>query len=133
VQTDTIDTKELRNFGLLMGTMLAMVFGLLIPWIWNNALPLWPWIVAGVFWVWALLLPRSLGPVFRIWMKLAWVLGWINTRIILSIVFYLVVFPMGILLRLFGKDPMARHLDANAQTYRVKSTPSSPKDMERPF
>ena len=133
MQTDTIDTKELRNFGLLMGTMLAMVFGLLIPWIWNNALPLWPWIVAGVFWVWALLLPRSLGPVFRIWMKLAWVLGWINTRIILSIVFYLVVFPMGILLRLFGKDPMARQLDTNAQTYRVKSTPSSPKDMERPF
>ncbi len=125
--------KELRNFGLMLGAMFALVFGLLIPWIWKTAMPTWPWILAGISWFWALLLPGTLDPVYRAWMKIAHGVGWVNTRILLILVFYLVVCPTGALIRLFGKDPLARRFDAHAPTYRVQSKPPSRNHMERPF
>ena len=60
-------------------------------------------------------------------------LGWINTRIILSLVFFAVFLPYGVVLRLLGKDPMARRLDENIDSYRVHSNAASRDKMERPF
>ena len=56
----------------------------------------------------AALAPVALGPVFRVWMALGRVLGWINTRVILGLVFYLLVTPIGVALRLTGRDPLNR-------------------------
>jgi hypothetical protein len=125
--------RELRQFGLLMGGLLMLFFGLLIPWLWSFSYPQWPWIVGGVFIVWGLTLPRSLGPVYRLWMWIGGIFGWINTRILLGFVFYFIVLPTGLLVRLFGKDPMARSFDPNAASYRVKSTPPARENMEKPF
>jgi hypothetical protein len=80
----------------------------------------------------ALLLPASLGPVYRVWMRFADVLGWINTRIILGLVFFAVFFPIGLIMRLFN-DPMRRKMDQAIDTYRITSTPPKPENMERPF
>jgi hypothetical protein len=51
------------------------------------------------------------------------VLGWINTRIILGLVFYVVVTPMGIIRRMLGKDPMGRRTRPELDTYRVLREP----------
>lgn len=50
--------------------------------------------------------PRMMEPVYRLWMRLAEALGWINTRILLILIFYLVVTPLGLLMRLFGRAPL---------------------------
>ena len=81
------DKKELRKFGLIFAVFFLLFFGLLIPWIWDKSTPNWVWYVSGTFAAVALVLPVALGPVYRIWMKIGHVLGWINTRIILGLVF----------------------------------------------
>ncbi len=126
--------KSLREFGLVTGGMLALVFGLLLPWIWNaDSWPIWPWIVAAILSLIALTMPHILQPVYHWWMKLAHILGWINTRILLSIVFFVIFLPVGIILRLLGKDPMARKLDQDLNSYRVESKSPPKNHMERPF
>jgi len=127
------DRRELRNFGLVFATGLVVFFGLLLPWLFEKPWPLWPWVGAGVFAGTGLLLPGVLRPVFYVWMKLGHVLGWINTRIILGVVFFVLFAPVALLLRILGKDPMHRQLDDEAQTYRVVSEKLSRERMEKPF
>jgi hypothetical protein len=128
-----LDRAGLRKFGLTTGGIVAALFGLLLPWIFDRSLPLWPWIVCGILAALAVAAPTALGPIYRGWMKIGNVLGWINTRIILALLFFVVLFPVGLLRRLFGRDPMHRKLDAHADSYRVPSTPQLPKNLERPF
>lgn len=133
VISDMPNKHELRNFGLLMGALLSLLFGLLLPWLWDARWPVWPWAVGVVFVLWGLLVPSTLAPVWRVWMKLAHVLGWINTRILLGLVFYVVVLPLAGALRVVGRDPMARRFDAAAVSYRVPSQPADRHNLEKPF
>ena len=127
------DKKELRQFGLVFATGMALIFGLFLPWLFERPWPLWPWIVAGVFTVTALLLPQALRPVFWLWMKFGHVLGWINTRIILGITFLLLFIPVALVFHLLGKDPMRRRLDPSVSSYRIKSEHLPRERMEKPF
>jgi Saxitoxin biosynthesis operon protein SxtJ len=128
----SISPQELRKFGLITGLMLVIFFDGLIPWIWSFTPPLWPLITAGILAVPALIFPKALYPVYKVWMAFAGVLGWINTRIILSLIFYLVFLPVGLVMRLFT-DPMHRKLNSSAETYRVESKPPKTENLERPF
>ena len=127
------DVKELRSFGFITGGLTPVIFGLLLPWLFNHDFPKWPWIVSGTLLVWTLVLPKSLKPVYRVWMTIGLYLGWINTRIILSIMFYLIILPTGVIMRLFGKDPMARSMLREQKSYRVTSTVPDKNHMERPY
>lgn len=70
--------------------------------------------------------PRGLAPVYRIWMTLARALAWINTRIILFLLFYGVVTPVGVVMRLLGRDPLKRKLDRSCSSYWITLKPSPP-------
>jgi hypothetical protein len=123
---------ELRKFGLVTAAMLVLFFDLLIPWIWGVAMPLWPLQAGAVLVIMALVLPAALRPVYKVWMRFAEALGWVNTRIILSVIFFVIFFPFGLVMRIFN-DPMKRKLDQSAQSYRTPSNPTRPEAMERPF
>lgn len=126
-------SKELRTFGLTTGVMIIFIFGLALPWLFSRPYPIWPWIMAAILWSAALILPVILRPVFKAWMTVGHWLGWINTRIILGIMFYTVFFITGLAMKSMGKDPMARKIDKTADSYRVQSR-ARPKDhVERPF
>jgi|JRYI01.1.fsa_nt_gb hypothetical protein len=125
-------SAELRKFGLLMAAIIASLFGLLLPWMFGRAWPKWPWIVTALFAVPATFAPIWLAPVHRAWMAIGAVLGWINSRILLAIVFYLVLVPMGFLMRLAGRDPM-RRMKRGERSYRQPSVERPTEDMERPF
>ena len=127
-----MSNQELRKFGLVTGAMLILFFDLLIPWIWGIAMPMWPLIAAAILAAMAIILPASLGPVYNVWMRFAEALGWVNTRIILSVIFFLLLFPLGMIMRIFN-DPMRRKLDDSADSYRVPSNPPKPENMERPY
>lgn len=128
-----LDRKGLREFALVTAGIVAGLFGLFFPWLLETRIPLWPWLVAGVLTIWGLAAPHSLRLVYRSWMKLGPLLGRITTPIILGIVFYLLIWPMGLVMRLLGHDPMARQLDDVAATYRITSSKSPKENMERPF
>lgn len=71
----------------------------------------------AIFLILGQFLPVVLKPVYRLWMGLAFCLGWINTRAILIVVYYLVVTPIGLAARLLGKDFLNLKLDKSAKTY----------------
>ena len=131
--TETLDRAGYRAFGLTTGAIVTGLFGLVIPWLFGLAYPLWPWVLGGTLGLWALLLPTTLRPVYTVWMKFGQVMNWINTRLILGMLFYGIFLPFGMVLRLLGKDPMHRELNKSLATYRVASHNDSKDNVERPF
>ncbi|HCU23565.1 MAG TPA: hypothetical protein DF383_01000 [Deltaproteobacteria bacterium] len=125
--------KELRHFGLLVGGIFALLFGLLLPFLWGKSYPRWPWWVGAPLFFFALFFPSALKVPHRIWTLLGEVLNWINTRIILSLLFFLVFTPIGLFLKISGKDPLRRRRDPSADSYRTRRGELLPGQMERPF
>jgi len=128
-----LDAKGLRRFGITTGAIVAVLFGLFFPWLLENAIPRWPWILAGVLGLWGLVAPVSLRPVYRGWMRFGLIMSRITTPLILGLVFFLAVTPMALIRRLFGIDDMARKFDDAAESYRVKSAKAEKDNLERPF
>jgi len=129
-----LDNKGLRKFGITTGAIIVVLFAVFFPWVFDAAtMPIWPWVVAGLLWVPALFVPNSLQPVYTTWMRIGHAIGWVNTRIILGLVFYILVLPMGLIMRMFGKDPMARKYDKSVSSYRVKTVNEPKERLEKPY
>ncbi len=128
-----LDRKGLRDFGLVTGGIFVALFGLLFPWVLGLSFPTWPWVLGGILAIWGLAAPGTLRPIYRVWMRFGLLLSKITTPIVLGIVFFLVIFPTGLVMRSFGRDPMKRQIDSEATSYRVPSTKSPKENMERPF
>lgn len=111
------DRKILREFGLLIGIVFPIVFGLLLPSLKGHTLPLWPFVIGIPALVLGLVAPRALAWPYRGWMALGHALGWVNGHLILGAVFMLVLQPIALLLRLSGHDPLQRRAHEGA-SYR---------------
>ena len=98
-----LDKITLKSFGLTMGVVFLVLAGIFFfkqkYFAAGNNLT-----VACVFFIAGSVFPVLLKPVYIIWMRFAFILGWINTRLILIILFYLVFTPLGLLMRLFKFD-----------------------------
>ena len=124
--------KELRQFGLIVGGIF-FVIGLWPAIVRSEDPRLWSLVLGGTLVVFGLALPQSLKHIHSGWMKIGHVLGTINTRIILGIIYYALITPMGVIMRLMGKDSMHRVLVQNANTYRVVRTPRPRNHMRNQF
>ena len=101
-----ISRKTLTQFALVVSGALLAIAGYQR---WRGAEPRVVLALVAIAAVLALLsaiAPSLLRPVYRGWMFIGEALGWINTRIILTLVFFLVVTPIGVMMRLFGRSPM---------------------------
>jgi hypothetical protein len=127
-----VTPKQLRSFGLLVGGIFALIG--LWPLIWRGEdLRLWAMIATAILVLPAVVYPMSLKLIYRGWMAIGDVLGRINTRIILSIIFYGVFTPVAMVMRLRGKDPMRRGWDPNLESYREVREPRPGTHMQRQF
>jgi hypothetical protein len=117
------DRASLRKFGLTMGIALA-AFGALFLWRGRAVAP-YLLIIAAAFSFLALLAPRSLRLVQRVWMTLAIVLGWFMTRLLLVIVFYVGVTPIALIAKLTGKRFLKLEFEPEASTYWEKRPPQA--------
>ncbi len=125
--------KMLREFAWIMAGMIAFLFGLLIPLLKGHGLLVLPWAIAAGFVGLGLIAPRSLGPVYELWLKIGHVLGWINSRIILTIIFALVVTPMALVMKLIKRDTMARQWEPQRVTYRSPCRPRDISHLQKPY
>lgn len=129
----TASTAELRKFGLTVGAAFA-VFGGISWWRGHEIAPRVLWVLAGSLMVPGLVFPTILGPVQRGWMRLAAFLAHVNTRIILTALYYVVITPVGFIMRLF-RDPLNRSWKDPKESTWVKRTaePVDPTRYERQF
>ena len=124
--------KQHRSFALMVGSIFVVIgFWPLIRH--GEGIRLWAVILGSMLVVLGLLVPSRLGPIYKAWMAVGYVLGWVNTRIILGVIYYGLLTPMGLIMRLAGKDPMRMRNDQAADTYRVLRQPRPATHMLRQF
>jgi hypothetical protein len=128
-----LDSNGLRKFGLIMAGVIAVLFGLVLPWLYGLSSPSWTWIIVAVLAAWSLILPSGLRVVYRYWMRVALVLGKVNTLLLLSIVFLFIIAPAGVVMRLFGYDPLQRKFMPFERSYRKPGIAKNPDTMEKPY
>ncbi len=104
-----------RAFGLTFAVVFAIIAG--VGWLAFNATLLWAAAVSAAFLTLALAAPWLLMPLNRLWGRLAYRISLLSNFIILGLFFYIFVFPFGLILRLFGNDPMSRSMDSKKESY----------------
>ena len=98
-------SRELRNYGLLMVVVSTLVTAVL----WYKGYATAPWWSAGVgggFLAATLIWRPAMRPFYHVWMLLAAVLGYVNTHILLAVIFYTMFTVTGLVMRAFGRDPL---------------------------
>ena len=113
-----LDKGSLKKFGITMGVAFLIIAGLILLKQKGGAEIIF--IFCGLFFICAFVNPVILKPLYIFWMRLAFVLSWFNTRLILVIIFYLVFTPVGLIKRLFGSDSLERKIDKASLTYWKK-------------
>ncbi len=127
------DVKSLRQFGWGLAALIWLFFFLLLPWWFGYERHPWPHLVATVIAAVAALRPAFIHPLFVGWMWIARPLACFNTRLILGLVFFLLLLPLGAWLFWRGKLHFKAGFDGAAASYKVRRTGFDPKQMERPF
>ena len=126
--------SDYRKFGVSIGCVLLVITGLLI---WReHHTAAWVTGSLGGFLILAgLVLPGALALPYRPWMAFAHGLGWFNTRLLLTLFFYLVLSPMGLLMRILGKRPLDMKWDPEAESYWIprKQIPFESRRCEKHF
>ena len=109
------EKNDLRKFGITVGIILMMIAGLLF---WEEKESFQIFITVGVILcVLGVVVPVVLKPIYWLWMIFATILGWIMTRVILGILFYTVITPIGLILRFFGKKFLELKWDRSESSY----------------
>lgn len=125
--------KELRKFGLSVGTVLLIIS--LFLFYFEKPAAMWFFFPADLLIFFGFVLPQVLLPLHKIWMTLAVILGFIMSRVILTILFYIIITPLSLLAKLFGKDFLDRKIEPTRKSYwnirEVKKY--DPIDTERQF
>lgn len=128
------DTEELKAFARTMIWAFPLVFMGLLPWIFSHAIHWWPAAVSGVLLVLHFVYPQGIYYPYRVWMAIAGVLGWINTRLILGFAFYVLIFPIGLLMRSLGKLQYQDKVRGERSSFYIPRTSELNKDnLKDPF
>ena len=124
--------RALRRFGLMVGAVFLLLGAILV---WRHRGAGWPlFSVGAILMIAGALFPLALKWVHGPWMIMALALGWIVNGVLLTIVFFLVVTPVGLLQRIFGKRAIEVAFPTNLSSYWQARTPvSDVKEYEKQF
>ena len=130
VDSDKIKISSNRSFGLVFFVVFLIVS--LWPLTSVGSIRIWSAIISAVFLILGLINSRLLTPLNVLWFKLGMTLGAIISPIVMGIVFFLVVTPTGLILRIMGKDLLNKNYDKEKETYWIKRN-ASIGTMKRQF
>ncbi|QTH63655.1 hypothetical protein J1N51_13170 [Psychrosphaera ytuae] len=126
------NTSELKRFALTMAWAFPLFFSLLLPWLFNYNYQVWPMVVTGGLLTLYLVWPKGLFYPYKVWMSLAGIIGWVNTRLVLGVCFYVMLLPLGLVLKLFGKLQYKNKVKGTSN-YRAPEAKSDKQSLEYPF
>jgi len=113
-----IERGSARNFGMVFAAVFSMVAVYLF--ISSKVINYWVLIGALSFFTIAVIRPKLLEPLNFLWFKLGMLLGAIIAPLVMILVYFCVVTPTGLLMRLFGKDPLLLKRDPTAKTHWIE-------------
>ena len=127
------EDKQYRNFGFFFAGTLAVVFGFILPYLLEYSRPNWPFYAASGLIVSGLFAPKLLVFVQTPWMKFASILGKINGCIILALVFFGLITPYAIFLKLFNREPLKIKYDEAKNSYWSETKVNGKSKMDNPY
>ena len=120
----TIKTSSDRSFGFVFAFVFAVIG--LVPLLSGNSARWWALGVSAAFLAASIVYPGVLAPLNRIWTKFGLLLHHIVNPVVMGVLFFLVVTPIAMLMRLCGKRPLQRTFDAGATSYWIRREPPGP-------
>ena len=109
------EKSDLLKFGITISIILLMIAGFLF---WKEKESFQIILTVGtILFVLGILVPAILKPIYWTWMIFATILGWMMTRVILSLLFYIIITPIGLILRFFGKQFLELRWDNSKESY----------------
>ena len=120
---DDIKISSNRSFGIVFFIVFFLIA--LYPLTYSGELRIWSAIISLIFLILGLINSNILAPLNKLWFKFGIFLGKIITRIIMGIIFFLVVTPIGLLMRLLGKDLINLKYNNNKSYWIEKNGPKS--------
>ena len=120
-----IEAGSERTFGIVFSAVFAIMG--LYPLLNGGEARIWVLIIAGVFLLAALVAPRILRPLNRLWSRFGLLLHKVVSPVIMGLLFFVVVTPTALIMRLAGKDPLRLHFDPEARTYWIDRRPPGPE------
>lgn len=128
------DLAELRRFALVFAVFLPVAFMGVVPWLFDLGIPWWPAAASATLLLLRWVRPQALAPVYSGWMRVAHVIGRVNTFLILSVLFFVVLTPFGAVLRLLGKLQYRRRVAPGTNSLWIERPPAERNiDLTRPF
>lgn len=112
-----VSKKQLREFGFLIGFGLPIIIGWIIPAIGGHIFRTWTLWISIPALIIGIIKPTLLYYPYLGWMRLGLLLGWINSRIILGLVYLIVLQPIALIMKTFGYDPL-KTKNSNRVSYR---------------
>ncbi|WP_413391266.1 SxtJ family membrane protein [Prochlorococcus marinus] len=112
--------KQLREFGFLIGLAFPILVGWILPRLGGGSFRIWTLCVGIPALILGIIRPSLLLNTYKFWMSVGHVLGWINSRIILGLIFILIVQPIALIMKLFAYDPLRKNKLTNVNSYREK-------------
>lgn len=128
-----LNKDNLRKFGDTMFIALAVIGTILL--MRHKQGYIWFYLAGTTLFLAGLLAANLLKPIYILWMRFAFILAWINTHIILTLIFYLVITPFGLGMRLFKVDLLRRNIEKGGLSYwnPKEKKKFNPVDYERLF
>ena len=118
---NNIPKKTLREFGFLIGFLFPFLIGWILPLVGGHSFRTWTLFISIPSIILAFTKPILLLYPYRAWMKLGHILGWVNSRIILGLVFFIVLQPIAFIMKILGHDPL-RSKKIDQKSYREIKT-----------
>ncbi len=118
---ELISKKELKEFGYIIAFGFPLLIGIIIPLITGHSLKLWTLFISIIFLILGIFKPRLLFYPYKLWMGIGDFLGFINSGIILWLVYIFVLIPIAFAMRLFGYDPL-KQKTKNLKTFKEYKT-----------
>ena len=116
-----IPKKTLRQFGFLICFTFPFLIGWFLPLLGGHPFRVWTLFISMPAGILGILRPGLLLYPYRAWMKLGHILGWVNSRIILGLVFLIVLIPISLVMKSIGHDPL-RTKKFSQKSYREIKT-----------
>lgn len=128
-----LSPAEGRKFGLTVGGAFLLITAIIV---WRGRLEVAPYVtgaIGGLLVLAGLIAPTSLGPVNKAWMGLAHLLSKVTTPIFMGVVYFLILAPIGFVMRLSGRNPMVHKPVGDGYWFVRDDTRPDPARLERQF
>jgi len=129
-----LENSAYRKFGFTLSFMIILMFVFILPWAFEFKKAIWPWIISTFILCISIIFPNTLRFIYKPFIFIGHYLGLINSKIILTIVFFFILFPFSLFFKFIGKNIIKdKFNDKSINSYWLISQKYKKEQMEKVY